>query len=232
MDIICYLGGSAVICGKRTTMDLSAMRQEFVSAGLSEEDLRADPVIQFERWFQQAMDGGLIMPNAMSLATVSAEGQPSLRTVLLKYFDHTGFVFYTNYESRKAQEIAENARVSLLFPWLALERQVSITGEAEKVSTAESVKYFLSRPRGSQLGAWCSAQSSVINSRQLLLSKFEEIKRKFQEHHEIPLPSFWGGYRVVPTAIEFWQGRENRLHDRFLYQRQSGNTWAVNRLAP
>ena len=212
-------------------MDLGAMRQEFVREGLDRADLDPDPIQQFERWFRQANDGGLLMPNAMSLATVDTDGQPSLRTVLLKFFDERGFVFYTNYGSRKARELEANPKASLLFPWLDLERQVVIVGFTERVSTAESVKYFLSRPRGSQLGAWVSDQSQIITSRQMLLSKFEEMKRKFHER-EVPLPSFWGGYRVVPRAVEFWQGRENRLHDRFVYTRAAGDDWEIERLAP
>lgn len=207
------------------------MRQEFVREGLDRADLDPDPIQQFERWFRQANDGGLLMPNAMSLATVDTDGQPSLRTVLLKFFDERGFVFYTNYGSRKARELEANPKASLLFPWLDLERQVVIVGFTERVSTAESVKYFLSRPRGSQLGAWVSDQSQIITSRQMLLSKFEEMKRKFHER-EVPLPSFWGGYRVVPRAVEFWQGRENRLHDRFVYTRAAGDDWEIERLAP
>ena len=207
------------------------MRQEFVREGLDRADLDPDPILQFERWFRQANDGGLLMPNAMSLATVDTDGQPSLRTVLLKFFDERGFVFYTNYGSRKARELEANPKASLLFPWLDLERQVVIVGFTERVSTAESVKYFLSRPRGSQLGAWVSDQSQIITSRQMLLSKFEEMKRKFHER-EVPLPSFWGGYRVVPRAVEFWQGRENRLHDRFVYTRAAGDSWEIERLAP
>ncbi|TAK46435.1 MAG: pyridoxamine 5'-phosphate oxidase, partial [Saprospiraceae bacterium] len=187
-------------------MDLSSMREEFTKAGLSRKDLASTPVQQFEKWFKQAEESGLEMPNAMTLATVSGAGQPSVRTVLLKYFDNEGFVFYTNYGSAKARDIAANPRVALLFPWLDLERQVKITGTAEKVSTATSAKYFLSRPRGSQIGAWVSNQSSPITSRQMLMSQFEEMLRKF-ENKEVPLPSFWGGYRVVPGSFEFWQGR-------------------------
>ena len=172
------------------------------------------------------------MPNAMSLATVDASGQPSIRTVLLKFFDRQGMVFYTNYSSRKAADMAVNPKVALLFHWVELERQLRIEGTAERVSTAESASYFLTRPRGSQLGAWCSDQSSVITSRQMLLAKFEEISQKFQ-HGEIPLPSFWGGYRVVPTQFEFWQGRVNRLHDRFAYTPDAENGgWKIDRLAP
>jgi pyridoxamine 5'-phosphate oxidase len=158
---------------------------------------------------------------------------PTQRTVLLKYFDRQGFVFFTNYESRKAQQISLNPKVSILFPWWALERQVAITGQAEKISTAESLTYFLSRPRGSQLGAWCSQQSSVISSRQWLEMQFEKMREKF-DNQEIPLPSFWGGYRVIPDSFEFWQGRSNRLHDRFLYAKSNQNEsgWQIDRLSP
>lgn len=212
-------------------MDISNMREEFTLSGLLREDLAADPVKQFEKWFLQAQEAELTEPNAMTLATVDPEGQPSIRTVLLKFFDTSGFVFYTNYESQKARDIAGNSKVSLLFPWLDLQRQVKIIGYAEKVPTAQSVKYFLSRPRGSQLGAWCSNQSSVVSTRSLLQSKFEEMKNKFQGK-EIPLPSFWGGYKVIPTQIEFWQGRKNRLHDRFNYSLQENGEWQIERLAP
>ncbi|HAC63017.1 MAG TPA: pyridoxamine 5'-phosphate oxidase, partial [Cyanothece sp. UBA12306] len=169
--------------------------------------------------------------NSMSLATASAQGEPSLRTVLLKYFDSQGFIFFTNYKSYKAQQIAENPHVALLFFWSSLERQVKIRGKATKISTAESLKYFITRPRGSQLGAWCSEQSSVISSRQILEMEFEEVRRKFAQG-EVPLPSFWGGYRVVPHYFEFWQGRPNRLHDRFSYTIKDGKTWNIQRLAP
>ncbi|MEA5536599.1 pyridoxamine 5'-phosphate oxidase [Crocosphaera sp. XPORK-15E] len=212
-------------------MDLSALREEYTRNGLTRNDLAQDPFKQFEKWFQQACQAELPEPNAMSLATVSAQGEPSIRTVLLKYFDEKGFVFFTNYESNKAQQIAENPQVALLFLWLPLERQVKIQGTAAKISTAESLSYFTTRPRGSQLGAWCSAQSSIITSRQLLEMKFEEIKNKFQQG-EIPLPSFWGGYRITPRRFEFWQGRPNRLHDRFSYISRDDGTWEIHRLAP
>lgn len=208
------------------------MREEFTKMGLERKKLLTDPFDQFEVWFKQASEGGIPMPNAMSLATVDASGQPSIRTVLLKFFDRQGMVFYTNYSSRKAADMAVNPKVALLFHWVELERQLRIEGTAERVSTAESASYFLTRPRGSQLGAWCSDQSSVITSRQMLLAKFEEISQKFQ-HGEIPLPSFWGGYRVVPTQFEFWQGRVNRLHDRFAYTPDAENGgWKIDRLAP
>ncbi len=212
-------------------MNIAELRREYTQAGLTRETLKEDPFEQFELWFQQACDADLPEPNAMVLATASAQAQPSLRTVLLKYFDRDGLVFFTNYESRKARQIDENPQVSILFPWLALERQVHIIGQASKISTGESLKYFTSRPRGSQIGAWCSQQSSVISSRQLLEMKFEEMRRKFM-HHEIPLPSFWGGFRVTPDSFEFWQGRPNRLHDRFLYSQPTAGNWTIQRLSP
>ena len=211
-------------------MDLSEFRKEYSDRGLHREDLAADPMVQFERWFQQAVELKLHEPNAMSLATVEATGRPLLRTVLLKYFDTNGFVFFTNYQSRKAKHIAGNPQVSLLFPWVILERQVIVQGRAEKISAAESLKYFASRPRESQLGAWVSDQSSVISSRKLLLQKLAEIKDKFA-HGEVPLPSFWGGYRVIPETIEFWQGGSARLHDRFFYERKV-DEWVIERLSP
>lgn len=204
-----------------------------MTQGLSREQLHTDPLQQFEAWYNDAIDQQLPEPNAMSLATVSADGQPSLRTVLLKLYDQGGFVFFTNYASRKARDIAANPAVALLFPWVALARQVKITGTANKLSVTESLRYFTSRPRGSQVGAWASPQSQVIRSRALLDAKVEEMKRTFSEGH-IPLPSFWGGYRVYPQAIEFWQARESRLHDRFLYVREQEqeNRWRIERLAP
>ena len=211
--------------------DLEALRRNYTGGRLSSDELERDPFKQFELWFQQAYQSNLREPNAMSLATATAQAKPSLRTVLLKYFDREGFVFFTNYSSKKAVQIRENPYVSLLFLWLALERQVIIEGKARKISAAESFKYFATRPRGSQLGAWCSQQSSIISSRKLLEMKFEEMKRKFS-NREIPLPSSWGGYRVIPISFEFWQGREDRLHDRFLYCLQEDGTWEIQRLAP
>ncbi|MEM1252302.1 MAG: pyridoxamine 5'-phosphate oxidase [Cyanobacteria bacterium P01_H01_bin.21] len=213
-------------------MDVGDLRQEYSRDGLSREDLSSDPFSQFEHWFQQACDSNVPEPNAMSLATVSATGEPSQRMVLLKYFDRQGFVFFTNYESYKARQIEENSNVSLLFFWLALERQVRISGKAVKIPTAESLKYFTTRPRGSQIGAWCSQQSTAISSRKILELKLDEMKRKFH-NKEVPLPSAWGGYRVLPHRFEFWQGRPNRLHDRFLYSlTDTTSDWAIERLAP
>jgi pyridoxamine 5'-phosphate oxidase len=170
-------------------------------------------------------------PNAMTLSTVDADQRPASRTVLLKYFDQRGFVFFTNLESSKAGHMAVNANVALLFFWRELGRQVAIRGTAAKIPSAETLKYFATRPRGSQIGAWVSAQSSIVSTRALLEAKYEELKQKFRDK-AIPLPSFWGGYRVTPTEIEFWQGRENRLHDRFLYMRQGDEDWRIDRLAP
>lgn len=216
-----------------TPVDLAALRREYSQQGLTRQDLEANPFDQFAQWFQQACEAELLEPNAMVVSTVDAEGRPYQRTVLLKYFDRDGLVFFTNYGSRKAQQIEHNPQVSLLFPWYGLERQLIISGRAEKISTAESFKYFSSRPRGSQLGAWVSQQSRIISSRQLLELQFEKMREKFL-NREIPLPDFWGGYRVRPTQFEFWQGRPNRLHDRFLYQRQSQQEsgWEIQRLSP
>ncbi|MDX2255272.1 MAG: pyridoxamine 5'-phosphate oxidase [Pseudanabaenaceae cyanobacterium bins.39] len=214
-------------------MDIYALREEYKKGQLRRKDLSDNPFQQFELWFQQACHAELLEPNAMTITTVSPQGQPFARTVLLKYFDQQGLVFYTNYQSRKAQHIEANSQVSLLFTWLPLQRQVHITGRASKVPQRESWEYFTSRPRGSQLGAWSSQQSTVISSRQLLLMQFEEMKRKFMDG-EIPLPDFWGGYRVKPDSFEFWQGCPNRLHDRFLYrlQDQEQQIWDIQRLAP
>jgi pyridoxamine 5'-phosphate oxidase len=210
--------------------DLGSLRRDFRSQPLEAGDLDPDPIAQFRQWFDAAMAVRVLDPNAMSIATVGADGQPSLRTVLLKYYDASGFVFYTNLESRKAREIDGNPRVALLFYWAELSRQVRITGLAGKTTAAESLRYFLTRPRDSQIGAWVSAQSSVISGRGLLESKFMELKQKFAAG-QVPLPSFWGGYRVEPETLEFWQGRESRLHDRFLYTR-SADGWSIARLAP
>jgi pyridoxamine 5'-phosphate oxidase len=211
-------------------MDIGELRRDYTQRGLDLADLNPDPFVQFELWFKQAQEADLLEPNALVLSTVSPAGAPYQRTVLLKYFDRDGFVFFTNYGSRKAQHMASNAQVSLLFPWYPLERQLAIAGTASKISAAESLRYFASRPRSSQLGAWVSQQSSIISSRQLLEMQFETMREKFL-HREVPLPDFWGGYRVQPTSFEFWQGRPSRLHDRFLYSQAAGQ-WAIARLAP
>jgi pyridoxamine 5'-phosphate oxidase len=212
-------------------MTIEELRQHYMQQGLQRDALAADPFQMFENWYAQSIDSGIPEPSAMSLATVDANGQPWQRMVLLKLFDEKGFIFFTNYTSRKAGHLAQNNHVSLLFPWHALGRQVKITGQAVKITTAESLKYFITRPRGSQIGAWASPQSQVITTRALLDAKVEEVKQKFKQG-DIPLPSFWGGYRVTPTTLEFWQARDDRLHDRFLYQRDQLNGWKIERLAP
>jgi pyridoxamine 5'-phosphate oxidase len=207
------------------------LRQQLMKEGLPRDALDADPYRQFEQWYGQTLQTEIPEPTAMVLATVDAEGQPWQRMVLLKVFDEQGFVFFTNYGSRKATHIGAEPRVSLLFPWHALGRQVKVTGSAARISSSESLRYFATRPRGSQLGAWASPQSQVIKSRAILDAMVEEMKEKFS-HGQIPLPHFWGGYRVVPSSIEFWQARENRLHDRFIYQRTPAGQWEIERLAP
>jgi pyridoxamine 5'-phosphate oxidase len=211
-------------------MDVSDLRRSKEDKALSREDLDPNPLVQFERWFGEACEHVPFEPNGMSVGTVDANGRPSSRTVLLKYFDERGFVFFTNYSSNKATDIESNPQVCLLFFWRELGRQLKINGNAEKIPTAETLKYFATRPRGSQIGAWVSEQSSIVTSRSLLEAKFDEMKRKFG-NKEVPLPSFWGGFRVVPDTIEFWQGRSNRLHDRFLYAR-GDDAWTIERLAP
>ena len=211
-------------------MDVAHLRREYTRGGLHRDDLPVDPLALFEKWLAQACEAILPDPTAMSVATVSPEGRPFQRIVLLKHYDAKGFVFYTNLGSRKAQHIAANQHVSLLFPWHTLDRQVHVTGVAEALSPLEVVKYFHSRPKDSQIAAWVSQQSTRISARGLLEAKFMELKQKFA-NGEVPLPSFWGGYRVSFDSIEFWQGGEHRLHDRFLYSR-NGEHWHIDRLAP
>ena len=214
-------------------MDITHLRKEYCKTGLKREDLDDSPYSQFNKWFEQAQAADLDEPNAMSISTVSAHGEPSSRTVLLKLYDDRGFVFFTNYNSQKAREIEHNPQVALLFPWLALERQIRISGRAEKISSKESFNYFTSRPKGSQIGAWISPQSQIIESRDFLKSKLAEMKAKFSSG-KIPLPNAWGGYRIIPNKFEFWQGRSNRLHDRFVYQKTEDKQhhWNIHRLAP
>ena len=211
------------------TADLTNRRKEFRQNGLNRSELNNDPFKQFSLWFSQAIKLGIVEPSAMSLATAD-EKEIGIRTVLLKHFDNKGFVFFTNYGSKKSQQIEVKPQAALLFPWLDLERQVKIVGSVEKITTLESIKYFASRPKDSQLGAWASQQSSTISSRSLLVSQFESMKNKFSKG-DVPIPDFWGGYRVIPKSIEFWQGRDSRLHDRFIYQR-SEDGWNINRLSP
>ena len=208
--------------------DLSNLRKEYLKSGIDKDELDIDPIKQFSIWFDQAMQAGLIEPSAMSLAT--ADNEIGIRTVLLKFFDEKGFVFFTNYDSKKSMQIEKRQQGALLLPWLALERQVRIIGNIEKISKNESLKYFQSRPRDSQIGAWASKQSSKIDSRDVLVDQFASMKKKF-ENKDIPLPDFWGGYRLVPNSIEFWQGRENRLHDRIIYERENDG-WSTSRLSP
>jgi len=210
-------------------VDLTKLRHEFLQGGLKRDDLDDDPFKQFSHWFKQAEEAGVIEPSAMTLATAD-NLEISCRTVLLKYFDYQGFVFFTNYSSKKSKQIEVNSNVALLFPWLALERQIKISGRAERISSVESLKYFASRPRDTQIGAWASQQSSHLSSRQALLGQFEAMKNKFKQG-DVPLPDFWGGYRVIPDTIEFWQGGEHRLHDRFVYTKPVDD-WVINRLAP
>jgi pyridoxamine 5'-phosphate oxidase len=212
-------------------MDISDMRTEYEPEELRRSFLADDPFEQFTTWFEQANQAKVIEPNAFSLATANANAAPALRTVLLKYYDTDGFVFFTNYESAKARDIAENSAVCMLFPWLALHRQVIIKGTAAKISSKDSLKYFLKRPRDSQLGAWISQQSTVISSRSVLESKLAEIKNRFSRG-DISLPPFWGGFQIRPASFEFWQGGPNRLHDRFLYERPDEGAWSIQRLSP
>lgn len=212
-------------------LDLQSLRTEYTKGGLERDDLHENPIEQFKRWMQQTIDAQLPDPNAMTIATVDENGQPSQRIVLLKNLDDRGFVFYTNLRSRKAQELKQNPKVSLHFPWYFLERQVKVCGVAEQLSSTEVLKYFVTRPRDSQLGAWASQQSRPISSRALLMQQFESMKNKFAKG-EIPVPDFWGGFRVKPHQIEFWQGGEARLHDRFEYNLQADNSWTIQRLEP
>lgn len=212
-------------------MELESLRREYLMGGLDIDDLSSSPFQQFEKWMEQVITLQFPDPTAMTIATVSEDGQPSQRIVLLKHFDEDGLVFYTNYSSRKAKELDLNPKISAHFPWHAVERQVKVCGVAEKLSAAQSMKYFASRPRDSQVAAVASSQSAVLSSRTVLLNQFEALKQKFNAG-EIPFPDFWGGYRIVPSEIEFWQGGANRLHDRFRYLRIDETNWKIDRLAP
>ncbi len=212
-------------------INVADLRRSYTLAGLDKEDLTEKPIDLFEKWLKECLDAGLYDPNGVVVSTVNKEGQPHSRMVLLKNYDENSLVFFTNLGSRKAHDIADNPRVSMLFPWYYLERQVIFTGTAEKLSLPEVLKYFHSRPRDSQIGAWASHQSSRISARSALESKFMELKEKFSKG-EVPLPTFWGGFRVTFDSVEFWQGRENRLHDRFMYTRTGRDSWDIARLAP
>jgi pyridoxamine 5'-phosphate oxidase len=210
-------------------MDLSEFRKEYSSHGLRRADLHPDPVKQFSLWFQQAVSAGVHEPNAMTVATISPEGMPSQRTLLLKQFGPDGFVFFSNYRSRKAEHLEKSPLASLLFPWITIERQVIIQGTVAKTDAGASDEYFQARPRESRLGAWVSDQSSVIPDRDFLESRLAEIERQYPG--EVPRPPHWGGYRLIPETIEFWQGGAARLHDRFIYTR-AGSGWTIDRLSP
>lgn len=210
--------------------DVSDLRKEYTRAGLTESDVAPDPTEQFRRWFDEALAANLHEPNAMTVATATPDGRPSARVVLLKGFDGRGFVFYTNYEGRKGRELEENPRASILFYWGELERQVRIEGTVSRVSDKESDAYYASRPRGSRLGAFASEQSRPVENRGVLEDRLKELEREY-EGRDVPRPAFWGGYRVEPGAFEFWQGRENRLHDRISYRKVRGG-WKIERLQP
>ena len=210
-------------------MNIADLRQEYMRAGLTEAQADADPIRQFERWFDDVLRARLPLPNAMTLATVSAEGAPSARIVLLKGVERGSFLFYTNYLSRKGRELERRAAACLLFLWSELERQVRIDGTVEKVTAGESDAYYATRPLGARLSAWASAQSETVSARKVLENAMEEAKRRYGE--QPPRPPHWGGYRVIPQEIEFWQGRTDRLHDRLLYRR-AGNHWTIGRLSP
>jgi pyridoxamine 5'-phosphate oxidase len=212
-------------------MNIADLRQNYTRAGLSEADAAIDPFQQFHAWFQAALSAQILEPNAMTLATTTADGKPSARVVLLKDFDLRGFVFYTNYESLKAQQLSENPHAAIVFWWGELERQIRIEGRVEKVSPDESDRYFHSRPIASQIGAWASNQSRVVASRDILENKQTELEKEYQ-NKEIPRPPHWGGFRVIPSLIEFWQGRPSRLHDRLRYSLQDDGSWLRERLEP
>lgn len=214
----------------KNKIDIEGLRREYAGEELLEDNIHDDPVEQFSVWFEQALRSEVKEPNAVSLATATADGKPSARIVLLKGFDKRGFRFFTNYESRKARELDENPHASLCFFWQELERQVRIEGKVKKLSREESENYFSKRPRLSQIGAWASRQSEKVESRDQMEAKFREFQEKFEDE-PVPAPEFWGGYRLHPTSIEFWQGREGRLHDRLLYTKSS-DSWKITRLAP
>lgn len=210
---------------------LAALRRSYELAGLDVADVDPDPVAQFLRWLGDADAAELIEPNAMVLATADASGLPRARTLLLKVADEQGFTFFTNYGSTKGRHLDENPQASMCFPWLELERQVTVSGTVHRVTPDETAEYFRSRPHGSRLGAWTSRQSEVIDSREVLVARYADLAERYPDGTEVPVPDFWGGYRLVPDEVEFWQGRPNRLHDRVRYRR-SADGWTVQRLSP
>lgn len=216
---------------KTSKATLESLRKDYRAEKLSEKEVKNNPIEQFDHWFDEALKSGIHEPNAMTLASSSTDGKPSARIVLLKGFNHDGFIFYTNYLSRKGKELAKNPVVALVFFWPELERQVRVEGTIEKVSKETSEKYFNSRPKESQIGALASPQSQVIEDRSLLEKNWQELERKYADQ-EIPKPSYWGGYLVKPQVIEFWQGRSSRLHDRIVYRKADKNNWKIVRLAP
>jgi pyridoxamine 5'-phosphate oxidase len=212
-------------------MNFDTVRKEYATQGLTESDLDPNPFTQFQRWYQEAVAASVIEPNAMTLATATRDGIPSARTILLKGFDERGFTFYTNYESQKGKELAENPNAALVFYWATFERQIRITGTIHKIPPEESEAYFNSRPMGARLGAWVSLQSQVIPNREVLEERLTELMNEFADTENVPMPPYWGGYCLAPTEIEFWQGRVNRLHDRFRYLLR-GSDWQIERLSP
>lgn len=212
--------------------DIQQLRREYAQSSLDENSVGANPILQFQKWFEEALNSNVLEPNAMTLATCNAAGNPSARIVLLKGLTADSFVFFTNYQSRKGEELAQNSRACLVFFWKELERQVRIEGAASKISEQISTEYFQSRPRASQMGAWVSPQSRTVESREWLEKKYAEIAEKYKNSEALPRPPHWGGYAVKPEKIEFWQGRPSRLHDRILYSLSAENVWKIERLAP
>lgn len=213
-------------------LSLADLRENYSQGGIDEATANSNPILQFEKWFADAHNAGIREPNAMTLATVGPGGMPSARTVLLKEVSEQGFVFYTNYESRKGRELANNPNAALVFFWAELERQVRVEGTASTVSRVQSAAYFNSRPKGSRLGAWASRQSSVVKSRTILETRLRELEERYRDTEDVPTPDFWGGYCIRPVRIEFWQGRPNRLHDRLCYRLETDSNWRLERLAP
>ena len=210
---------------------IAALREDYRAKTLEINDINSNPFLLFKNWFQEALNSSVKEANAMTIATVDAEGKPSARIVLLKGFDEKGFIFYTNYDSKKGQDLAANPHIAAVFLWKDLERQIRIEGKAKKITKAASLQYFQSRPKGSQIGAWASPQSQVIPDRSILENNVVALKEKYKDADNLPIPNHWGGYVIVPTLIEFWQGRSSRLHDRIRYKLK-GENWIIERLAP